>query len=384
MKPVYLDHNATTPVRPEVIEAMLPMFREDFGNPSSVHACGGGPRTRREEARARVAALLGCCPVEVVFTSGGTESDNHAIKGAAFALRDRGTHIVTSKIEHHAVLHTCRWLEQRLGFTVTYVGVDTDGRVDPDAVRAAITPSTILVSIMAANNESGTVNPIAAIGRVCRERDVLFHTDAVQAVGKIPVDVKDLGVDFLSLSGHKIYGPKGIGALYIREGVTIDPLIHGGGHEIGRRAGTEHTSGIVGLGRAGELARLDLAAEAAQLTALRDDLWKRIQALIPDVRLNGHPTERLPNTLNVSFPRIEAESALMLLDREGFAVSTGSACSSEDQEASHVLTAMGRTPLEARGAIRFSLGRDNTAADIDCLMARLPGIVGKLREISPL
>jgi cysteine desulfurase len=384
VKPVYLDHNATTPVRAEVVEAMLPMFREDFGNPSSVHACGGGPRQRREEARAKVAALLGCCPVEVVFTSGGTESDNHAIKGAAFALREKGSHLVTSKVEHHAVLHSCRWLERRLGFTVTYVGVDGDGRVDPAAVRAALTPRTILVSIMAANNESGTVNPIAAIGAVCRERGVLFHTDAVQAVGKIAIDVKALGVDFLSLSGHKIYGPKGVGALYIREGVTIDPLLHGGGHEIGRRAGTEHTSGIVGLGKAAELARLDLAAEAAQLSALRDDLWGRIQARIPDVLLNGHPSERLPNTLNVSFPRIEAESALMLLDQQGFAVSTGSACSSEDQEASHVLTAMGRTPLEARGAIRFSLGRDNTAADIDRLMAHLPGIVAKLRAMSPL
>jgi len=384
MKPVYLDHNATTPVRAEVVEAMLPMFREDFGNPSSVHACGGVPRLRREEARAKVAALLGCCPVEVVFTSGGTESDNHAIKGAAFALRGRGTHIVTSKVEHHAVLHTCRWLEQRLGFSVSYVGVDADGRVDPEAVRAAITPQTILVSIMAANNESGSINSIGAIGRVCRERGVLFHTDAVQAVGKIPVDVQAASVDFLSLSGHKIYGPKGVGALYIREGVTIDPLIHGGGHEIGRRAGTEHTSGIVGLGRAADLARQELAAEAAQLTALRDELWARISAQIPDVRLNGHPTERLPNTLNVSFPRIEAESALMLLDRQGFAVSTGSACSSEDQEASHVLTAMGRTALEARGAIRFSLGRDNTPDDVERLMAHLPGIIGKLREMSPL
>ncbi len=384
MKPVYLDHNATTPVRPEVVEAMLPMFREQFGNPSSVHTCGGGPRQRREEARAKVAALLGCCPVEVVFTSGGTESDNHAIKGAAFALRERGTHLVTSRVEHHAVLHTCRWLERRLGFSATYVGVDADGRVDPAAVGAAITPQTVLVSIMAANNESGSVNPVAEIGRVCRERGVLFHTDAVQAVGKVPFDVKAANVDFLSLSGHKIYGPKGIGALYIREGVTIDPLIHGGGHEIGRRAGTEHTSGIVGLGKAAELARLELEAEARQLTALRDDLWARIQAQIPEVRLNGHPTERLPNTLNVSFPRLEAESALMLLDQQGFAVSTGSACSSEDQEASHVLTAMGRTPLEARGAIRFSLGRDNTPADIERLMAVLPGIIAKLRAMSPL
>jgi len=384
VKPVYLDHNATTPVRREVLEAMLPLFREEFGNPSSAHACGGAPRVRREEARARVAALLGCCPVEVVFTSGGTESDNHAIKGAAFALRERGAHIVTSRVEHHAVLHACRWLQQRLGFSVTYLGVDPAGRVDPEAVREAITPSTVLVTIMAANNESGSVNPVAAIGRVCRERGVLFHTDAVQAVGKIPTPVADWGVDLLSISAHKLYGPKGTGALYIREGVAIDPLLHGGGHEIGRRAGTEHTSGIVGLGKAAELARLEMAGEAAQLTALRDELWRRIEAQIPDVRLNGHPTERLPNTLNVSFPRLEAESALMLLDREGFAVSTGSACSSEDQEASHVLTAMGLSPIEARGAIRFSLGRDNSPADIDRLMEHLPGIVGRLRAMSPL
>jgi len=299
MKPVYLDHNATTPVRLEVVEAMLPMFREEFGNPSSVHACGGGPRLRREEARARVAALLGCCPVEVVFTSGGTESDNHAIKGTAFALRDKGRHIVTSRVEHHAVLHTCRWLEQRLGFSVTYLGVDADGRVDPDAVRAAITPATVLVSIMAANNESGSINPVAAIGRVCRERGVLFHTDAVQAVGKIPTPVAEWGVDLLSISAHKIYGPKGVGVLYIREGVTIDPLMPGGGHEIGRRAGTEHTSGIVGLGKAAELARLELDAEAAHLTSLRDGLWDRIQAQIPDVRPVSYTHLTLPTIYSV-------------------------------------------------------------------------------------
>jgi cysteine desulfurase len=384
LKRVYLDHNATTPVRPEVIAAMVPMFREDFGNPSSAHFCGGVPRTRREEARARVAALLGCCPVEIVFTSGGTESDNQAIKGAAFALREKGAHLITSKVEHHAVLHTCRWLERRLGCAVTYLDVDGTGRVDPEAVRAAITPSTILVSIMAANNETGSVNPVAAIGRICRERGVLFHTDAVQAVGKIPTPVADWCVDLLSISSHKIYGPKGAGVLYIREGVAVDSLMHGGGHESGRRAGTEHTSGIVGLGLAAELARRELDAEARQLAALRDELWRRIQAEIPDVLLNGHPTERLPNTLNVSFPRLEAESALMLLDQQGFAVSTGSACSSEDQEASHVLTAMGRSPLQARGAIRFSLGRDNTPEDIDRLMAHLSGIIAKLRAMSPL
>jgi cysteine desulfurase len=383
-KSTYLDNNATTAVRPAVIEAMLPMFREEFGNPSSVHACGGGPRGRREEARARVADLLGCCPVEVVFTSGGTESDNHAIKGTAFALRGKGNHIVTSRVEHHAVLHTCRWLEERMGCRVTYLPVDGTGRVDPEAVRAALAPETVLVSVMAANNETGTLNPIREIAAVCHERGVLFHTDAVQAVGKIPVDVQSCGVDFLSLSGHKIYGPKGVGALYIREGVSIDPLIHGGGHEIGRRAGTENTAGIVGIGMAAELARLELEAEARQLAGLRDRLWERIRAEIPDVLLNGHPTERLPNTLNVSFPRIEAESALMLLDREGFAVSTGSACSSEDQEASHVLTAMGVGPIEARGSLRFSLGRENTPEDVERLMGHLPGIIAKLRAMSPL
>jgi cysteine desulfurase len=384
VKRVYLDHNATTPVRPEVVAAMAPMYREEFGNPSSVHACGGGPRERREEARARVAALLGCCPVEAVFTSGGTESDNHAIKGAVFARRGRACHVVTSRVEHHAVLHSCRWLEERMGCRVTYLPVDGTGRVDPAAVRGALAADTALVSVMTANNETGSVNPVAAIAGVCREAGVLFHTDAVQAVGKLPLDVKATGVDLLSLSGHKIYGPKGVGLLYVREGVAVDPLLHGGGHEIGRRAGTENTPGIVGLGKAAELAKAELAEEARQLAGLRDLLWDLIRERIPDVRLNGHPTERLPNTLNVSFPRIEAESALMLLDGLGFAVSTGSACSSEDQEASHVLTAMGVDPIAARGAIRFSLGRENTRGDVESLMEHLPGIIAKLRAMSPL
>jgi cysteine desulfurase len=384
MRRIYCDHNATTPVHPAVLEAMLPFFREDFGNPSSVHHFGRVPRERREEARAAVAALLGASPAEVVFTSGGTESDNHAIKGAAFALRGHGSHVITARTEHHAVLHACSWLEERLGFSITWLPVDAGGLVDPEAVRAAITPTTVLVTLMAANNESGALHPIAEIARVTREKGVLFHTDAVQAVGKIPVDVRAWGVDLLSLSGHKINGPKGMGALYVRAGARLDSLIHGGGHEGGRRAGTENMPGIVGLGKAAELARQNLAAESRDLAALRDRLWGLIEERIPDVQLNGHPQRRLPNTLNVSFPRIEAESALLLLDQLGIAVSTGSACSSEDAEPSHVLTAMGISPLAARGAIRFSLGMGNTREDVDYLMEHLPGIIEKLRAMSPL
>lgn len=384
MRRIYLDHNATTPVHAEVMAAMVPFCHERFGNPSSVHSFGRQPREGKEEARAKVAELLACAPQEVVFTSGGTEGDNHAIKGAAFALRAKGDHIITARTEHHAVLHACGWLEERLGYRITRLPVDGRGLVEPGAVRAAITPRTVLVTLMAANNETGALHPIREIARVTREQGALFHTDAVQAVGKIPIDVTSWGVDLLSLSGHKIYGPKGMGALYVREGVRIDSLIHGGGHEGGRRAGTENIAGIVGLGKAAELSRVHLAPEARALTELRDRLWDLIRERIPDVQLNGHPEQRLPNTLNVSFPRLEAESALMLLDQQGIAVSTGSACSSEDAEPSHVLTAMGIPPLAARGAIRFSFGRANTHADIDCLMEHLPGIIARLRAISPL
>jgi cysteine desulfurase len=381
---IYLDHNATTPVHPEVLEAMVPYFSDRFGNSSSAHRFGRAPREKMEEARKSVAALLGCGAGEVVFTSGGTESDNAAIKGAAFASEESRRHIVTSAVEHHAVLHTCRYLEERFGCRVSCLAVDEHGRVDPAAVREAVTDETALVTLMMANNETGTLNDLAEIGRITREKGVLFHTDAVQAVGKVPIAVDDLGVDMLSMSGHKIYGPKGVGALYVRRGVSADPFMHGGGHEGGRRAGTENVPGIVGLGKASRVALSGIDERAARLAELCDYLWQRVVETIPDVRLNGHPTERLPNTANISFPRIEGESAMMMLDNKGVALSTGSACSSEDLEPSHVLTAMGVSNLDARGALRFSLGRDSRREEIDAVMAVLPGIISRLRDMSPL
>jgi cysteine desulfurase len=381
---IYLDHNATTPVHEEVLAEMEPFFSREFGNPSSAHSLGGEPKRHLADARERVAALLGCRPAEVVFTSGGTESDNTAIKGTAFALREKGGHIVTSKTEHHAVLHTCSYLEERLGCSVTCLDVDESGRVSADAVREAMRPETILVTIMLANNETGTLNPVGEIAAVAKERGVVFHTDAVQAVGKIPIDVGTLGVDLLSVSSHKLYGPKGVGALVVRNGITLDSLQHGGGHEAGRRAGTENIPGIVGLGKAAEVAAADLAVEGKRLRDLTMDLWKGIKVMIPEVRLNGHLEERLPNTLNVSFPRIEGESVLMMLDRKGIALSTGSACSSEDLEPSHVLTAMGVDNIAARGALRFSLGRANGAADVETVLKELPPVIERLRQMSPL
>jgi cysteine desulfurase len=381
---IYLDHNATTPVHPEVLEAMVPYFSDRFGNSSSAHRFGRAPREKMEEARKSVAALLGCGAGEVVFTSGGTESDNAAIKGAAFASEESRRHIVTSAVEHHAVLHTCRYLEERFGCRVSCLAVDEHGRVDPAAVREAVTDETALVTLMMANNETGTLNDLAEIGRITREKGVLFHTDAVQAVGKVPIAVDDLRVDMLSMSGHKIYGPKGVGALYVRRGVSADPFMHGGGHEGGRRAGTENVPGIVGLGKASRVALSGIDERAARLAELCDYLWQRVVETIPDVRLNGHPTERLPNTANISFPRIEGESAMMMLDNKGVALSTGSACSSEDLEPSHVLTAMGVSNLDARGALRFSLGRDSRREEIDAVMAVLPGIISRLRDMSPL
>lgn len=381
---IYLDHNATTPVHDEVLREMLPYFRERFGNPSSAHRFGREPREARDEARRRVAALLGCLPGEVVFTSGGTESNNAAILGAVFALGGAGRHIVTARTEHHAVLHPCRYLEERFGCRVTLLPVDATGRVDPESVRKAIAPGTVLVTIMTANNETGTLNPVAEIGRITKERGVLFHTDAVQAAGKIPLVVDDLGADLLSLSGHKVYGPKGVGALYVRRGLSIDTFMHGGGQEGGRRAGTENIPGIVGLGKAAEIAAHVAREGGHAQRELRDYLWQRVSEEIPDTKLNGHPDERLPNTANISFPRIEGESAMMMLDRKGFALSTGSACSSEDLDPSHVLTAMGVGKIDARGALRFSLGPDTAKEDVDALMDVLPGIIGRLRAMSPL
>lgn len=381
MASIYLDHNATTPVRSEVFDVMEPFFRDRFGNASSIHRYGQDARAAVEEARARVAGLVNARPGEIYFTSGGTESDNLAIKGTAYARRMHGRHIITTNIEHSAVLNSCAFLE-REGFDVTYLPVDEYGRVDPGQVEDALNDRTILVSIMHANNEIGTVQPVGEIGRIARARGVCFHTDAVQSAGKLPVDVDAMGADLLSLSGHKIYGPKGVGAIYIRKGVEIEPTAHGGHHENDVRSGTENTVGIVGLGKAAELAAEERESEYRHLSAMRDALETRIRVEIEGARVNGHPERRLPGTLNVSFPGAEGESLIMSLDLAGIAVSTGSACTSGAIEPSHVLLALGRDPRTALGSVRFSFGRDNTMGDVDCVMDRLPGIVARLREVA--
>ena len=346
---VYLDHNASTPVHPEVLEAMLPYFTDRFGNPSSIHGFGRDARDGVESARERVASFLRVGKEEIVFTSGGTESDNVAVKGIA-AARGRG-HIVTSAVEHHAVLRSVQALE-KAGFEATYVPVDGQGMVDPDDVRRALRPDTIVVSIMHANSEVGTIQPVAAIGRLARERDIPFHVDAVQTFGKLPLDLDALGIDLLSFSSHKIYGPKGIAGLYIRKGTKMASVQHGGEHERRRRAGTENVPGIIGLGKAVEVRARDMAAEEPRVRALRDRLWAGLERRVPEMRLNGHPTERLPGTCNVCFRHIESESIVLGLDLKGIAVSAGSACTSGSIEPSHVLVAMG-VPLDwAMGTVR--------------------------------
>lgn len=383
MKRVYLDHAATTPTDPRVVEAMLPYFSESFGNPSSIHSLGLETRTSVAEAREKVASLIGAGTDEIVFTSGGTEADNLAIKGVAQANAHKGRHVVTTRIEHHAVEESCRYLEEQ-GFKVTRVGVDRDGLVNPKEVEKAVTPETILISVMHANNEVGTIQPVGEIGRMARERGICFHTDAVQTTGHIPTMVDDLRVDLLAMSAHKLYGPKGMGVLYIRKGTRIASFMHGGGQERGLRASTENVPGIVGLGKAAEIAQAEMAAEAKHLVRLRDKLIKGLLEGIPQTRLNGHPTKRLPNNVNISVASVEGESLAVSLDLEGIAVSTGSACSSEAMEASHVLMAMGLPAELARGSVRFSLGRDNTDADIDRVLEAFPRIVGRLRAVSPL
>jgi cysteine desulfurase len=381
MRHIYMDHNATTPLREEALVAMLPYLQEEFGNPSSLHSFGRQARKAVETAREQVAVTLGARPREIVFTGCGTESDNQAIKGVAYANRDKGDHLITTQVEHKAVLQACQYLEKQ-GFRVTYLPVDRYGVVDPDDVARAITGQTVLVSVMFANNEVGTVQPIAEIGRICQERGVTFHTDAVQAVGKLPVDVTELGVDLLSLSAHKFYGPKGVGALYVRQGTKIDPLLHGGHQEWGRRAATENVAGIVGLGKAIELRRGEMAAEADRLATLRERLYEGIAARIDHVYLNGHPTRRLPGTLSLCFDYVEGEGIIMGLDLAGVAVSSGSACTSASLEPSHVLLAMGVRPATAQGSIRFSLGRENTEEDVDRVLDVLPPIVERLRAMS--
>ena len=380
---IYLDNAATTATKPEVLEAMLPYFTQVYGNPSSIHRAGRDARRAVEHAREQVAAALNADKGEIYFTAGGSESDNWALKGTAFAHREKGNHIITTQIEHHALLHTCQWLE-RQGFEVTYLPVDADGLVDPADVERAITNRTILVSVMMANNEIGTIEPIAEIARIAHAHGVLMHTDAVQAVGAVEVDVRALGVDMLSLSAHKFYGPKGVGALYVRRGVKLDTYMHGGAQERGRRAGTEYLPGIVGLGKAIELATADIAGHAARLTAMRDRLIDGILKEIPYARLNGHRTRRLPGNVNVSIEYIEGEALLLRLDLAGIEGSSGSACTSGSLDPSHVLLAIGLPHEIAHGSLRLTLGDYNTEADVDATLAALPEIVRTLRDMSPM
>ena len=383
MERIYLDNAATTRVRPEVAEAVLPAMTETYGNASSVHSFGREAKKAMEKARAQVAAAIGAKKEEIYFTAGGSEADNWAIKGAAHALRRKGLHIITTSIEHHAVLHTCQALEKE-GFEVTYLPVDEYGLVTPDQVEAAIRPDTILVSVMAANNEIGTIEPIAEIGAVCLAHKVLFHTDAVQAVGHMPLDVAAMQIDMLSLSGHKFYAPKGVGALYIRTGVRIENLIEGGAQERNRRAGTENVPAIVGMGKAIELITAEMAEENARISGLRDRLIAGILDAIPESRLNGHPTKRLPGNVNVSIRYIEGEALLLSLDMAGIAASSGSACTSGSLDPSHVLLAIGLPHEIAHGSLRLTIGRDNTQDEIDRVLEELPKIVSRLRAMSPL
>lgn len=383
MTRVYFDHAATTPTRPEVVQAMLPYYQEKWGNPSSLHLSGQEARAGMDLARQHVAALLGALPEEIVFTSSGTEADNQALIGTTIAQEKKGNHIITTQIEHHAVLHTAQFMEKR-GMRLTYLPVDSHGLVDPDDVRKAITDQTILVSVMHANNEIGTIEPIAEIGAICRERGVVFHTDAVQTVGHIPVNVRELNVDMLSLSAHKFYGPKGVGALFVRKGVRVAPLIYGGGHERGRRSSTENVPGIVGLGEAARLAAQDLEWEVKHSAELRDALIAQVLKNVPDSQLTGHPTQRLPNNASFVVRYIEGESMLLNLDFEGFAVSSGSACTSGSLEPSHVLLAIGLPHEVAHGSIRVSVGRGNTLAEVARFVSVFPPIVAKLRAMSPI
>jgi len=383
MRRIYLDHAATTPTHPEVVKAMLPYFTDAFGNPSSIHSYGQEAKGAVKEARTKVAELIGARSEEIVFTSGGTEADNYALKGVANANKHKGNHIITTSIEHHAVLEACKFLEKG-GFQITYLPVDKYGLVDPEDVRKAITNKTILVSVMHANNEVGTIESVEEIGEFAKEAGIYFHSDAVQTVGHIPVNVDKLKVDLLSISAHKLYGPKGVGALYVRKGTKLVPLMHGGEHEKRRRAGTENVPGIVGLGKATELAGQEIGKEVERLAYLRDKLIKGLGDKIDHIRLNGHPTKRLPNNVNVSVDFVEGESMLLNLDLEGICASTGSACSSANLEPSHVLLALGLPPEQAHGSLRFSLGRENTEADVERVLEVLPGIVAKLRAMSPL
>jgi cysteine desulfurase len=379
----YMDHSATSPVDPEVLEAMLPYFKESFGNASTLYSLGREARTAMEKARKQVASLIGARAEEVYFTSGGTESDNLAIKGTISRLKGKGNHIITSAIEHPAVEETCKYLEKN-GYTVTYLPVGEDGIVKMEDLKESTREDTILITIMHANNEIGTIQPIKEIGALAREKGILFHTDAVQSVGKIPVNVEDMNVDLLSISAHKLHGPKGVGALYIRKGVRIDPLFHGGGHERGVRPGTENIPGIVGLGKACQLAEENLYENMEYVASLRDQLIKGVLGSIEQSFLNGHPTKRLPNNANFRFSSIEGESLILQLDSKGINASTGSACSSNKLEPSHVLMAIGLEEVDAHGSLRISLGKENTPKDIDSSIVVIKEVVERLRSMSPL
>jgi cysteine desulfurase len=379
---IYLDYNATTPTEARVLQKMAPYFSQFYGNPSSVYRFAQHSRRAIEDARLHLAELINADPQEVIFTSGGTESDNTAIKGIALMHQDKGKHIITSKIEHHAVLHVCEFLKS-LGFSITYLDVDKYGIVDPGQLKDSITEETILVSIMHANNEIGSIQPLGDISHICRSKGVYFHTDAVQTVGKINVDVESLGTDLLSLSSHKFYGPKGAGALYVKKGIKFHPLLHGGGHERNRRSSTENVPGIVGLGEAAHLARSEMKEEEERIRPLRDKLESGILERIPEARVNGHPSQRLYNTLNVCIKYIEGESILINLDFEGICASSGSACTSGSLEPSHVLLALGLDHATAHGSLRFSLGKHTTLKEINTVLEVLPSIVEKLRKMSP-
>jgi len=381
-KIIYMDHAATTYTAKEVVEAMLPYFSEEFGNPSSVYSIGQSNKTALDLARKQVASAINAQPDEIYFTNGGTESDNWALKGVAFANERKGKHIITTSIEHHAILHSCEWLAFR-GFEITYLPVDKYGMVSPDSVEKAIRTDTILISIMYANNEVGTIQPIVEIGKIARDHGIYFHTDAVQAVGHVPIDVIADNIDLLSLSGHKFYGPKGTGALYIRKGTRIQNFIHGGAQEKKRRAGTENVPGIVGLGTAIERAMNEMPEETKRLTALRDEMTRELLK-IPATHLNGHPTKRLPNNTNIIFEYIEGESILLFLNMKGICASTGSACNSASLEPSHVLTAMGISHEIAHGSIRLTVGERTTEEDVKFVIAALTETVAKLRAMSPL
>ena len=384
MRQIYLDHNATTPVRKEVLDAMMPYFAEDYGNASSVYSMGQKARHAIDEAREAIGYTLGTEAADIIFTSGGTESDNFAIKGVAMANLNKGRHVITSSTEHLAVLEPCRFIEKELGFDVTYLPVDKYGIIDLDKLKDSIRKDTVLISIMFANNETGTIQPVKEIAKIAHENKIYFHTDGVQVLGKMPIDVEELGIDLCSFSGHKVYGPKGIGALYLRKGVKITPFQHGGHHERNKRAGTENVAAIVGFAKAVEIAARDMKKNEAHLKGLAKKMWEGLSKELKELYLNGHPEKRLSSTLNISFRYIEGESMVLNFDMKGIYASTGSACTSGSLEPSHVLTAMGVPPDMAQGSVRFSFGYENTEEDVDYCLTEIPPIIERLRKMSPL